>query len=159
MKMTPFFTVISFFLFFLIQLSKGQYLTEQQKTGIEKQVDSVFHTLVKAAENLDYDKISTGVDDRYCAGFITNGKYYASYDSLIAGMKTGLQTGTKQSITIRDEKITVLSDSIVLLNAVGDAKIEFPAGQSFMVKFLWSFVYKKIDNNWNVIQSHQSSTR
>jgi len=29
-------------------------------------------------------------------------------------------------------------------------------GQTFNVKFFWSFVFEKINNNWKVVHSHQS---
>jgi hypothetical protein len=150
---------ISFICFLIIGFngqSNGQNLTNQQKSKIEKQVDSIFQTMVKAAENPDYDKISKGVDDRYNAGFIVNGSYYAKYDSMINILKASLRSGTKQSITIQNKKITVLSDSIVLLTASGDTDVELNTGQSFHAKFLWSFVYEKVNNDWKVIQSHQS---
>lgn len=99
--------------------------------------------MVKEAENLDYDKISSGVDDKYNAGFIVNNAYFAKYDDLITVLKTNLQTGTKQSITIQNKKITVLSDSIALLTASGDSKVELNREQTFNVKFLWSFVFWK----------------
>ena len=150
---------ISFICFLLVGFtgpSKGQNLTKLQRSKIEKQVDSIFITSVKAAENVDYDKISLGVDDRNNAGFIVNSSYFTKYDSLINNLKTNLRSATKQSISIHKKKITVLSDKIVLLTASGDAQVESGTGQSFHVKFLWSFVYEKINNDWKVIQSHQS---
>jgi hypothetical protein len=112
--------------------------------------------MVKAAENVDYNTISTGVDDKYNAGFIVNNSYYSSYNSMISILNANLQNGTKQSITFQNKKITVLSDSIVLLTASGTANVELGTGQSFVTNFFWSFVYEKINNNWKVIQSHQS---
>lgn len=156
MKTTLTISLICFLVLgFNLQL-KGQNLTNLQKSKIEKQVDSIFQTMVKAADNVDYDKISLGVDDSHKAGFIVNNSYFTTYDSLINILKANLQTGTKQNITIENKKITVLSDSIVLLTASGDANVKLNTGQSFNIKFLWSFVYEKINNDWKVIQSHQS---
>ena len=156
MKTTVTLALIGFLVLgFNLQL-KGQNLTNQQKSEIEKQVNSTFQGMVKAAENLDYDKISTGVDDKYNAGFIVNNSYFEKYDALITVLKANLQTGTKQRITIQNKKITVLSDSIALLTASGDSNVELNSGQSFNVKFLWSFVFEKSNNDWKVIQSHQS---
>ncbi|WP_243347606.1 nuclear transport factor 2 family protein [Parabacteroides sp. FAFU027] len=138
---------------------KAQELTRQQKSTIEQQVDSVFLTMVKAAEDLDYGKISTGVDDRYNAGSIVNGIYYAKYDSLVSVLKGNLRVGTKQGIEIKNKKITALSERISLLTTSGDADVEPTGGQSFHVSFFWSFVYEKTDNGWKVIQSHQSGVR
>ena len=156
MKTTVTLALIGFLVLgFNLQL-KGQNLTNQQKSEIEKQVNSTFQGMVKVAENLDYDKISTGVDDKYNAGFIVNNSYFEKYDALITVLKANLQTGTKQRITIQNKKITVLSDSIALLTASGDSNVELNSGQSFNVKFLWSFVFEKSNNDWKVIQSHQS---
>lgn len=136
--------------------SKGQNLTKLQISTIEKQVDSIFQTMVKAAENLDYDKISLGVDDRHNAGFMVNGSYYKTYDAMIAILKANTPSGANQHIAIENKKLTVLSDSIVLLSASGETHVDLNTGQSFNAKFLWSFVYEKINTNWKVIQSHQS---
>ena len=142
-----------------INQSTGQNISTQQKSRIEKQVDSIFHCMLKAAENLDYDILNQGVDDKYSAGFITNGAYFMRFDSLLNILKTRSQGITKQSITIQKEKITVLSENIVLLTAYGDTKVDVNFGNSFTAKFYWSFVYEKIVGNWKVIQSHQSSIR
>ena len=158
MKTTVTFALIGFLVLgFNLQL-KGKNLKNQQKSKIEKQVDSTFQRMVKVAENLDYDKISKGVDDKYNAGFIVNNAYFEKYEALINVLKANLQTGTKQRITIQNKKITVLSDSIALLTASGDSNVELNTGQSFNVKFLWSFVFEKSNNDWKVIQSHQSKT-
>jgi hypothetical protein len=153
------FLIFSFICFLTLAFtapSKGQSLSNLQQSTIEKQVDSIFLTMVKAAENLDYDQISKGVDDRHHAGFIVNGTYYVKYDSLITILKANLRSGTKQRITLQSKKITVLSDRLVLLTASGDTNVELPAGQSFQAKFTWSFVYEKFNNDWKVIYSHQA---
>jgi hypothetical protein len=156
MKTTLTISLICFLTFGLNGQSKGQILSNLQKSKIEKQVDSIFNTMIKAAENVDYNKISMGVDDRYNAGFIVNGLYYTKFDSLINILKANLQSGTKQSIVIQNKKITVLSENIILLTASGDSNIKLANGQTLNVKFLWSFVYEMINNDWKVIQSHQS---
>lgn len=152
-------SLTGFLMLGFIELSTGQNITNRQKLKIENEVGPLFHSMVKAAEALDYDKISKGVDDRYHAGFITNDSYYMRYDSLINILKARSQGAARQTITIQKEKITVLSDNIVLLTAYGNSNIDLSSGKSFSVKFFWSFVYKKIDGNWSVIQSHQSNIR
>ena len=156
MKKTLIILLICILIFGFIQRSDGQKLTSQQKLKIEKQVDSVFHIMIKAGEKLDYDKLTTGVDDRYNAGFIVNSAYFPKYDSLASLLKANAPAGAKQSITIQKEKITVLSDRIVLLTAFGIADVELSSNQQFSTKFFWSFVYEKMDNEWKVVQSHQS---
>ena len=156
MKKTLTIALASFLIFGFIQQSNGQNLTSLQKSMVEKQVDSVFHAMIKAAEKLDYDKLSTGVDDRYNAGFIVNAVYYTKYDSLANLLKANIRDVARQSIIIQKQKISVLSDKIVLLTATGKANVEINSNQSFSTNFLWSFVYQKFGNEWKVIQSHQS---
>lgn len=156
MKTFLFFSLICFLTLGFTYSSKGQTLSNLQQSKIENQVDSIFHTMVKAAENLDYDQISKGVDDSHHAGFIVNGTYYAKYDSLVTLLKANLRSGTKQKITLQNKKITVLSDRIVLLTATGASNVDLPTGQSFQTKFTWSFVYERFNNDWKVIYSHQA---
>jgi hypothetical protein len=139
--------------------SNGQSISDQQKSVIEKQVDSVFYSSIKAAENLDYDKLAKGVDDKYKSGFIIDDAYYIRFDSLINILKNRSQGVTNQKITIQKDKITVLSNSIVLLTASGETIFTASSGNLITTKFYWSFVYEKINKNWKVIQSHQSSYR
>jgi len=157
-KIITFLLINGFCIVFIVPVW-GQNISEVNKSQIEKQVDSVFHIMIKYAENLEYDKLAPGVDDKYNAGFITNGSYYTQYDSLIHTLKSKSQGITKQSIKVQREKITVLTESIVILTAFGDSKVYVDNGNTFSVKFFWSFVYEKIDNNWKVIQSHQSGIR
>lgn len=152
-------SMICFLLFGLIEKSNGQNTTNQQKSVIEKQVDSVFHSMIVAADNLEYDRLTQGVDDHFQAGFISNNSYYARFDSLISVAKSKVQNITKQHIKIQKEKITVLSDSIVLLTAIGDTEVDLNSGNSVTVKFFWTFVYEKVNKTWKVIQSHQSNNR
>jgi hypothetical protein len=156
--------IISISLFCIVVLGftgqlQGQNLSVQQKASIERQVDSVFHDMIKAAEILDYDALDNGVDDRYHAGFIINGNYYFNYDSLIRTYKTQTRVVKRQNITLENKKLTVLSENIVLLTASGNSMIELTSGNSFAAKFMWSFVYEKINNSWKVIYSHQSGNR
>lgn len=156
MKTTLTFTLVTLLLFGSVEKLIGQNMTTLQKSKIETQVDSIFRTMVKAGEIVDYDKLSLGVDDRHKAGFIVNNSYYKEYNTLIGVLKANQGSITGQSISIQNKKITVLSDRIVLLTASGVSQVDLSTGQSFNINFLWSFVYEKVNNDWKVIQSHQS---
>jgi len=159
MSKTSTISLICFILFGFIEQTNGQGISNQQKSTIEKQVDSVFFSMIKAAENFDYDKLAQGVDDNYKSGFIINDTYFIRFDSLINILKNRSLGATNQKITIQKEKITVLSDSIVLLTAFGETTFDTSSGNSNSAKFYWSFVYEKINKNWKVVQSHQSNYR
>ncbi len=142
-----------------IAQSKGQTLSKRQTEVIQNQVDSVFQKMVVLAEKLDFDKLSSGVNDSHKAGFISNDKYYANYSSLIEDVKNNARGISKQDISIKEKKITVLSDKIVLMTASGVAKAFLDDGRELAADFHWSFVYEKMDKEWKVIYSHQSITR
>jgi hypothetical protein len=156
----PIFISIIFLLSFgFINQSEGQTLSASQSGLIQSQVDSIFLKMVDLAENLEFNKLSSGVNDIHAAGFISNGKYYASYSALIDDVKSFAQGINKQNISIKEKRITVLSDKIVLLTASGTSKAIINDGRELSVDFHWSFIYEKIDNSWKVIYSHQSTTR
>jgi hypothetical protein len=71
-----------------INQSLGQTPSNTKTEQLEKQVDSAFSEMLNYAERLDLKALSTGVDDRYEAGFISNGKYYSTYASLEDQIKT-----------------------------------------------------------------------
>lgn len=139
--------------------SAGQTLSKRQKEVIQNQVDSIFQKMVVLAEKLDFNELSSGVNDTRKAGFISNGKYYANYASLIDDVKINARGISQQDISIKEKKITVLSDKIVLMTASGVSKANLDDGREIAVNFHWSFVYEKMNNNWKVIYSHQSTTR
>lgn len=149
-------------LFFLlscgfISKSKGQTISKGQADLIANQVDSLFQSMVVLAEKLDFNKLSSGVEDTHKAGFITNGKYFDDYNTLIAEVKLNARGISHQDISIKEKKITVLSDKIVLLTASGVSSAKINDGRVIMANFHWSFIYEKIGNDWKVIWSHQSN--
>ena len=148
--------VFGFLVFGIYGKLNGQNVSGLNSATVEKQVDSIFQSMVKAAEDLNYDKLSEGVSDRYNAGFIINNIFYSRYDSLISTVKANLPAGVKQTISLQKKKITALSDKIVLVTASGDSKVHLNTEQSFEVKFFWSFVYERFNSGWKVIHSHQS---
>ena len=150
--------VISIFSLLALGL-EGQTISKKQTELIKNQVDSVFQKMVVYAEKLDFEKLSLGVDDTYNVGFISNNKYYSQYASLIEDTKLTALGISKQDISIKEKKITVLSEKIVILTATGTAKSYIDDGREILINFHWSFVYEKINNNWKVIQSHQSGVR
>ena len=149
-------TLICFLFIGFIQITHLQTLKGQSNARIEKEIDSAFLNLIQAFENFDITKIALTVDDRHKAGFITNGVYYSQFDSLIDNIKAKNPGNIKQKITIQKKKITVLSDNIALVSAYGDTKIIVDAANAFTINLFWTFVFEKINNEWKVIQSHQS---
>ena len=146
-------TFLGMLFFGISTVTKGQTIPGNAK--IEQEIDTLFTSLVHAAEILDINKIANSVNDIHKAGFITNGVYYDQFDALIQDLRNRAQGDVKQSITIQKKKIAVISSSIVLLSATGVSEITINGGNPITRNFIWSFVFEKINNQWKVIQSHQ----
>ena len=149
-----------FFCFLLIGLfniSNGQSIISKSNPAIEKEIDAAFLKSIKAAETLDVPKLINNVDDSRHAGFIANGNFYTEFDQLANILKSREPGSVKQTITVEKKKITILAENIALVTASGLSKIEINGGNPFEINFFWTFVYQKINNEWKVIQSHQSS--
>ncbi|MDP4291279.1 MAG: nuclear transport factor 2 family protein [Bacteroidota bacterium] len=144
-------------LFFgFINASNAQTASGVSNVGLVKEVDSAFSIMVNAAVNNDIATLARGVDDSQKAGFIINGVYYTLFSDIIDNMKTGGQGDVKQLLTLQNKKITLLTDNLALLTANGVAHVTVNGGNPFDADFFWTLVLKKINNQWKVIQSHQS---
>ncbi len=137
----------------------AQELSEQQKNLISTELHIVFRKNIRAGENLDIKEMINAVDDNYKAGFITNGIYYPTFDSLMTVFSTNIRGISGQKINIRKENITVLSADLALITALGKSEVYLESGTVFSIAIAWSFVYKKINGNWKVIYSHQSGRK
>lgn len=150
-------SIFCIFSFGFTTKSVSQSFSPDQTELIKSQVDSIFLRMVSSAEKLDFEELNSGVDDIHRAGFISNGKYYASYSVLAEETKSLAQGISGQNISFKKKEITVLSDKIVLVTASGVSKAYLDDGRELVVNFLWSFLYEKIANDWKVIYSHQST--
>ncbi len=125
----------------------------------EEEVDGLFMESIRHAENLDLNSLSEGVDDSHKAGFIGNGKYFCSYYMMTLDVKYHMRNVKDQKITIKEKRITTLSDTVVLVSTKGKATTTLNDGRVIDTGFLWSFVYKKETDGWKVVHSHQSELR
>ena len=140
----------------LFIFSNGQTVTGKSYPAIEKEIDAAFLKSIKAAESLDVPKLVNDVDDSHHAGFISNGTYFSDFDDLANILKSREPGSVKQTITVAQKKISVLAENIALVSATGVSSVEINGGNPYNVNFCWTFVYEKINNEWKVIQSHQS---
>ena len=140
----------------LSELAEAQNLTDKKVESIKTEVETFFQEMLNHGERLDYSKLTLGVDDKKSAGFITNGKYYSQYSSLIDDMKLNAQGVDRQDFSIKEKKTTVLSENIVLMTVSGTAKAILTDTREITIGIHWSFVFEKINDSWKVIHSHQS---
>ena len=138
---------------------RAQELTEKQKKEITTELQTVFQDNIRTGENLDIQELTRAVDDRYKAGFITNGNYFPTFDSLMVGYRQNIRGISGQKINIHKKNITILAADLALISAVGKSQVYLITGGMFSVAIAWTFIYKKINNSWKVIYSHQSGKK
>ncbi len=159
MSKTPAISLIIFVITCFSADVYSQNLSARQKSVIEDQITTEFQNMLKAATTLDLKTLATGVDDRYHAGFISNGTYYSTFDSLMSVLEKVSGSVIRQDFSVEMMKISVLSENFALLTALGTAEVSRTSGNMVKTKFYWTFVYQKIDGAWKVIRSHQSGNR
>jgi len=136
-----------------------QGLSKDLINKIENEIVHQFDKSIKAGEKLDVAGISENVNDSLKTGFIDNGFYFDSFEELMVGFKSGIQGLEYQEMNIDTKRITVLSESNVLLTAHGDFSAKIVDDRILTGKFAWTFVYSKINGKWKVIHSHMSSPK
>ena len=110
------------------------------------------------AEKLDFDMLSSGVDRQTQSRIYYKLFVFPSYATLAEEMELRSKGVTHQDILIARKKITVLSETMVLLTAFGEATAFTNDVRQFKAGFHWSFIYQKFGNDWKVIYSHQSAS-
>lgn len=126
---------------------------------IESAINKMFEESIIAGEHLDFDKMKSQIDDRFSSGFINDGKYFKSFDLLFAEYKMTANGIKHQKLTIDHKKITILSDNSVLLTASGQFSATTINNNVVNGKFVWTIIYKEINNEWKIIHTNMSNTR
>ena len=126
---------------------------------IESAINKIFNESILAGEQLDFDNMKMQVNDKFSSGFINNGKYYTSFDLLFADYKNATNGIKSQKITIDNKKITILSGNSVLLTANGQFSATTDTDNVVNGRFVWTIIYKEIDNEWKIIHTHMTNER
>jgi hypothetical protein len=159
-KISSQFFILIFFLPFLVSnIYAEEELTKEEKAKIINEINTLFENSIKAGEILDIKGITENVDDTLKSGFIDNGIYFSSFEDVMSMFKNRINGLASQKMLIEDKRITILSSNIVLLTTSGNNEAKLSDGRIIKVKFAWSFVYTKINNEWKIIHTHMSNPR
>ena len=133
-------------------------MTETETHDIEKNVKSIFDKITKysAEAQLDlflscYDNSSTFLH------FSSDGKMrnYEEFKKICADYYNALKA---QKIVTMREKINVIDANLVVLDWSRNIVARFKNGDTMkMNNYSITSVFKKIDNKWKVIHSHESA--
>jgi len=133
-------------------------MTEEQSAAIKETVKSLFQSCFSAAEQADVEKGFADFDfeDIYNVGYIDNGKFYTSFDSLYAHFKAGFSQIQSQDINVAETRVAVLAPNVALLTTHGSFTATGKNGDKWSFPVANTFVAAKLGNQWKFIHTHQS---
>ncbi|MDR2953996.1 MAG: nuclear transport factor 2 family protein [Prevotella sp.] len=132
----------------------SQELTTEQKEKIVPEITTVFERSIKAAESLDLKLLTDCVDDSLKAGFIINGRFFQSFNEVIADFTERAKGCESQKMNVANKEITILGENAALLTASGDWSVYLEDGRILTGEFAWTIVYSKVNGNWKIIHSN-----
>jgi hypothetical protein len=125
-------------------------LSDAQKEKIKREVKEVVNTIIRSAEEANFDMMIEPLYDSPDFVFYTNGLTF-NYQDVLA-MKSAFEQVLNQKITIIDEKYTFLDNSSVIYTSNITSAVNYKDGHSTILKpEALEFIFKKIDNQWKII--------
>ena len=133
-------------------------MTEEKTHNIEKNVKDIFDKLTEYSERAQLDLFLSCYDNSPTfLHFSSDGKMrnYEEFKKICTEYYNALKD---QKIRTIQEKIHVIDTNIVVLGWTGNIVAHLKNGDTMKMKnYSITSVFKKIDNNWKVIHSHESA--
>ena len=131
-------------------------VSDAQKEKIKGDLKEVVNTIIKGAEEANFDMAMSPWFDSPDFSYINNGKAY-TYKEVIDGFSSMFNTLQNQKGTIVEEKYAVLDNSTALYTVNSKWLMNFKDGHSVLQDpWIVQFTFKKIDNKWRVINGVES---
>jgi ketosteroid isomerase-like protein len=133
-------------------------MTETESDHIIKEVKRVFDEITKYSEEAQLDSFVSYYDNS--PGFLHfsgDGKMrnYEEFKKICAEYYTTLKQQKLSTIT---EKFNVIDTNLVIVGWTGNIIAQFKNGDTMIMNnYSITNVFKKIDNKWKIIHSHESS--
>ena len=133
-------------------------MTEAKYQDIAKKVRSIFDKLTEYSEKAQLDLFLSGYENSQDFLHISSDGIMRNFVEL-KKICTGYYRSLKeQKIVTIQEKIRVIDTNLVILSWTGNIVAQFKSGDIMkMNNYSITSVFKKIDNKWKVIHSHESS--
>jgi hypothetical protein len=133
-------------------------MTESEADHIAKDVKSIFDKMTEYSEGAQSDSFLSCYDNSPTFLHLSSdGKMrnYEAFKNICTEYYAALME--QKVMTIR-EKINVIDTNLVVLGWTGNIIAQFRNGDTMkMNNYSITNVFKKIDDNWKVIHSHESS--
>ena len=133
-------------------------MTEAETNDIIKTVKGIFDKIIKYSENAHLDLFLSYYDNSPTfLHFSSDGKM-RNYEELKKICTEYYSTLKHQKIMTIQEKIHVIDTNLVVLGWTGNIVAQFRSGDIMKLNnYSITSVFKKIDNKWKVIHSHESA--
>jgi len=133
-------------------------MTEAETHDIEKNVKDMFDKITDYSERAQLDLFLSCYDNSPTfLHFSSDGKM-RNYEELKKICTEYYNALKEQKVITIHEKINVIDTNLVVLGWTGNIVAQFKSGDIMkMNNYSITSVFKKIDNKWKVIHSHESS--
>jgi hypothetical protein len=154
-------TRLIFLVLLIVSVSCGtndKSVSDAQKEKIKGEVKEVVTTIIKGAEEANYEMSMSPFLESPDFVYINNGKTI-NFKEFLDGNKTGFSILLDQKGTLVDEKYYIIDNSTVLYTNNSKWLMNFKDGLS-VLKDPWiaQFTFKKIGNSWRVISGNESGS-
>jgi hypothetical protein len=157
MKNLPFFLMLSILLFFGCS-QQSDTLTEDEKTKIEQEINSIMDQINEGMNTHDVDRIVANWLKTEDFIYVGNGHVIA-YDDLYKNLSQVHSNPRFQTTKISYDNmiIKVLSRDQVMV--IGDCYLnDFPSGDGLKpLKFAITFLFENINDTWQMTIGHEST--
>lgn len=134
-------------------------LTDAEKLKITNEIDSVVNHFFDA-EKMSYE-VHTNLRANH-AGYLMAGDgkiKYKSYQQYRDAMKKSFQNIRFTEMKVLENEIYVLCGDAAVCTTVFESKFLTNEGDTIINNGCWTFVFKKFDEGWKVIQENGTHTR
>jgi len=131
-------------------------VSDAQKEKIKGEVKEVVNTIIKGAEEANFEMATEPWIDSPDFVYMSNGSTF-TYKEFADVMKPIADSFLNQKCTIVDEKFAVLNNSTVVYSANTKWLVNYKDGHS-VLQDPWAmlFLFKKVDDRWRVISCVES---
>jgi hypothetical protein len=150
-----------FVLIFVSCQPKGVYkLTAEEEKAVSKDVETIVRNFLNA-ETLSYEN-HTGLRANQ-PGYVMGGdgqiiyRSYAEYQSSLKAAFSGIQRFIEMQII--ELHVYPLSKDAATCTALFKGKFLTTAGDTLIDNGCWTFVFKKFENEWKVVQENGTHTK
>ncbi len=134
-----------------------EVLPEQNIQRLTNDVKNVVDQAINCIMILDADSLSGFISKEEFEGFAGNGLNLRTHEEMHTVLKYMYAEIAASDITLSDEKYAILSDNSALYTADFTEELTDKDEQVHFSKGVFTFVLKKIDDQWMIIHMHTSS--